>query len=351
MTNDIYSGGSRKVTFRYDIIRGLVKIGEADVISCSINYDSEATIKRTAKFTLSHDINFDFLNDKLRAVMISDGTEYALGTFILSTPTLSQDASSASYSAEAYDTTIILKEDCLTERAYFPAGEKYDNIISSILISAGITDYRIPNIDVRLQADREFEIGTPKLEVCNTLLDEANYNPLIADEYGQITTSRYTAPSLATVTRDYCDDELSVISPILESEADFYNVPNVFIACCNNPEMEREYYSVFENNSPSSKLSTVCRGRKIVSEVYKPDCIESPEALDEYVRRKASEASAVFDKLKISTALMPGHGYHDIIHVSCKDISGIYLEKSWSMELKAGALMSHDLVGVYQYDL
>lgn len=351
MINDIYSGGSRKVAFRYDIIRGLVKVGEADVISCSINYDSEATIKRTAKLTLSRNINFDFLNDKLRAVMISGGTEYALGTFILSTPSLSQGAASVSYTAEAYDTTIILKEDCFTERAHFPAGRKYDDIISSILISAGITDYRIPNIDVRLSADREFEIGTSKLDVCNTLLDEANYNPLIADEYGQITTSRYTAPSLTTVTREYCDDELSVISPVLESEADYYSVPNVFIACCNNPEMEREYYSVFENNSPNSKLSTVCRGRKIVSEVYKPDCIESPEALDEYVRRKASEASAVFDKLKISTALMPEHGYHDIILVSCKDISGIYLEKSWSMELKAGALMAHDLVGVYQYDL
>lgn len=211
MTNDIYSGGSRKVTFRYDIIRGLVKIGEADVISCSINYDSEATIKRTAKFKLSHDINFDFLNDKLRAVMISDGTEYALGTFILSTPTLSQDASSASYSAEAYDTTIILKEDCLTD---FPAGEKYDNIISSILISAGITDYRIPNIDVRLQADREFEIGTPKLEVCNTLLDEANYNPLIADEYGQITTSRYVLQFLKD--KGYTVD-LDAVDKLIES--------------------------------------------------------------------------------------------------------------------------------------
>ena len=348
MNNQKFRSGSRRVSFRYDILRGLVKNGEADCPSCSIKYDSESTIKRTASFTLSSAPGIDFLKDKLRAIMIIDGEEFPVGTFVLSTPSLNQTAAGGSYSVEAYDTTIILKEDCFTERAYFEAGRKYSDVIGEIVLSAGITDYSIPQTVAVLPADREFELGKSKLEACNELLDEINYNPLIADETGRITTSKYVKPSAALISHEYYDDELSVISPELESEEDYYNVPNVFIAKCDNPELKQEYYSVYTNDNPGSKLSTVARGRRIVSEIYQPDYVESQEALDEYISRKAAEASAVFDKCSIKTALMPGHGYRDIVRIRCKGAAGIYVEKSWSLELRAGALMSHELVGVYQ---
>lgn len=348
MNNQKFQSGSRSVSFRYDIIRGLVKVGEAKCLGCSIRYDSESTIKRTASFTLSLDCGIDFLKDKIRATMIINGEESAVGTFVPSTPTLIQQAAGGNYTVEAYDPTIILKEDCFTERTYFEAGKKYSDVIVEIIFSSGITDYNIPQTEAVLPADREFELGKSKLEACNELLDEINYNPLIADEVGRITTSKYVEPSAALISHEYCDDELSVISPELESEEDYYNVPNVFIAKCDNPELPQEYYSVYVNDNPGSKLSTVARGRRIVSGIYQPDYIESQEALDKYISRKAAEVSAVFNKCSIKTALMPGHGYRDIIRIRCKNAAGIYIEKSWSMELKAGALMSHELVGVYQ---
>lgn len=348
MSNYRFQRGARHIAFRYDIIRGLIKTGEADVLSCYIKYNSENTIKRTASISLAEKNSIDFLRDKIRAVMLIDGAEKALGTFILSTPKLDENGASGSYTAEAYDTTNILKEDCFTERAFFAAGSRYDDIIGSIILSAGVTDYYLPTIDVRLSVDREFELGRNKLDVIGELLDEVNFNPLIADENGRLTTSKYVQPGVSSVSKEYYDDEVSVISPKYESETDYYNVPNVFVARCDNPELKQEYYSVYVNDNPSSRLSTISRGRRIVSPIYQPDYIESQEALDEYIRRKAAEESAVFDKLKIKTALMPDHGYKDVIRIRNGDISGIYLEKSWEMELKAGAMMTHNLVGVYE---
>ena len=348
MNEQKFKNGSRRVSFRYDLIRGLIKVGEIDGISCSVKYDSKSTIKRTASFELSNALDIDFLKDKIRAVMITDGFEKAVGTFVLSTPRLNHTASGENISVEAYDTTIILKEDCFTDRAYFEAGKKYSDVLGEIILSAGITDYYIPEIDIPLPADREFDFGKSKLEACNELLDEINYNPLAADESGRIIASKYVEPSASLLSHEYYDDDLSILSPEFETETDYYDVPNVFIAKCDNPELEQEYYSVYTNDNPGSKLSTVARGRRIVSEIYQPDYIESQEALDEFVRRKAAEASSVVDKCSIKTALEPGHGYRDIVRLKCKAATGIYIEKSWSMDLKAGSLMSHELVGVYQ---
>lgn len=347
--NDLqFQGGSRHLSFRYDIIRGLIKMGEAKCLSCSIRYDSESTIKRTASFSLLPDPQIDFAKDKLRAIMIINGKDSAVGTFVLSTPALNMSEAGGNYSVEAYDTTIILKEDCFTEVTYFEAGKKYSDVVGEIVMSAGISDYYIPLSEESLPADREFEFGKSKLEACNELLDEINYNPLTADEYGRITTSKYIEPSASLISHEYYDNDLSVISSGLQCEEDYYNTPNIFVAKCDNPELEQEYYSVYVNDNPGSKLSTTARGRRIVSQIYQPDYIDSQEALDKYIRRKAAEASQVYDKCSISTALMPGHGYRDIIRLKYKDKTGVYVENAWSMELKAGGTMTHELVGIYQ---
>lgn len=342
-----FTKGERSIKFRYDIIRRNVKSGEAKVFSCLIKFDADAKIKRTAQFTLNGD-GIDFLNDRIRAVVCINGTDYPVGTFILSTPLLDSSAGSRRYSVEAYDTTIILKEDCFTERTFFAAETRYDEAIAQIFLGAGISDYIIPSIEERLPTDREFEFGYCKLDAVNELLSEINYNPLVADALGRYTITKYFAPKLSGANLEYSEGALSVISSDMALEDDYYSTPNVFIARCDNPELDETYFSTYVNDNPSSKLSTTSRGRRIVSEVFRPDYIASQEALDEYVYRKAVEHSAVYSRLKISTAIMPVHGYHDVLRIRCGEIGGIFLETSWEMELRAGSLMTHNIVGVHE---
>lgn len=345
--NDIYKNGFRHVRFRYDILRDGFKKGEATVTYGKISYNAEASVKRTAMFDmLPSDV--DFIKDRIRVYMIADNGEKVLGTFLLASPQKYASSASERYRVEAYDTCLILKEDSFTERTFFASGTRYDAVISNIIESAGVFTFAVPQIPFYLPADREFEIGTSKLEAINTLLDEVNYNPIAADEYGDFIITEYIEPSLRSVSVEYLDDECSVITSDYESEADAFGVPNVFIARCDNPELDEEYYSVFTNDNPGSKLSTVYRGRRVVSDVYMPDYIDSQQALDKYIRRKAAEESMIFNRIKVRTALSADHGYKNTVYIRNGNIDGVYIEKSWEMELSPGALMIHNLAGVVE---
>lgn len=344
MNNILFENGSRNVSYKYVLVRNNIETSVVNVSDCSISYDSESEIKRTAQFTL-YPNGIDFLRDKIRVYMIINNDNYCLGTFIMTTPTIEQNANSKLADVDAYDNTIILQEDCFTEPKMYAAGTRYDAVISDIIRSAQLESI-IPQIMDTLPADREFEVGTNKLIAVNTLLDEINYNPIIADEYGNIIVTKYIEPNISNVSLEYIAGENSVILSEITSEIDYYNIPNIFIARCDNPELDEIYYSKYVNDNPGSKLSTISRGRNIVSELYSPDYTTSQQMLDEYIRRRAYESSLIFDKIKITTANMPNHGYRNIIRIRNGNINGIYIEKSWEMNLSIGSLMTHNLVGV-----
>lgn len=344
MTDLHFKYGSRTVEYRYVTVRNGVEHMNVNVISASINYDSDAAIKRTARFELVPD-GIDFLNDFMRVYMVVNKTNYCLGTFVMATPTYKKTDGVKTAEVEAYDKTIILKEDCFTEQTYFAAGSRYDAVIGRIISVLGV-DAVIPTITQTLPTDREFEIGTSRLSAVNKLLDEINYNPIIADEYGEFIISKYVTPSVSEVTKGYMDDAFSIISSDISLTADYFGVPNVFLATCENPDADEIYYAKYVNDNPSSPLSTISRGRNIVSSIYKPDSICCQSDLDEYIKRKAYEDSLVYDTLTIQTANVPQHGYREIVRIKCGDVQGVYVEKSWEMDLSIGAMMRHYLVGV-----
>jgi hypothetical protein len=73
--------------------------------------------------------------------------------------------------------------------------------------------------------------------------------------------------------------------------------------------------------------------------------IADQQSLDAYVQRIAFEASQVYGKLTFETAINPLHDYMDVLQIeySPLGINGKYSETSWTMPLKAGARMKHDV--------
>ncbi len=267
--------------------------------------------------------------------------EFPLGVFVLSTPTRKSGKALNVWDIEAYDHTVILSEDSITEPLYFAAGTLYLDVIQSVLVAASITDVLISDYaDTVLPSDREFEIGTKKLSIINILLSEINFNAIYCDANGKFVLSAYKEPTIAP-DFTYRADDLSLIARDTSSEADFYNVPNVFMAICSNPDLDSDYRAVWENNSPVSRLSIPSRGRRIVSEIYQPDAIASQEELDAYIRRIAFEANQVYEKLTFTTALMPIHGRAEVLEINHPDIDGIFVESEWALPLSAEEQMTH----------
>jgi hypothetical protein len=370
------ASGSRKIDFRYELLDNNENvIGELDnVIDGEISMDSLASIKRTAKFQLKDDGSINFLSDRIRPYLrlyvppgkllgryyyflqssysaefdiragstVGGWVEFPLGIFLLSSPTRKDERNSIYRDVEAYDGLLILRDDKFDLRYTVPAGTNYRQAVIDILASAGITKHNIEQTDKVLPVDMEFDPGTEKLEAINALLQAINYTPIHVDVYGYFTSMIYRSPSIRSAEYTYKDDELSIIYPGMEEELDLFNVPNKWVVVCSNAE--QSLMSSYTNSNPNSPTSTVNRGRTIVDYREVTD-IADQQSLDAYVQRIAFEASQVYGKLTFETALNPLHDYMDVLQLeySPLGIKDKYVETGWTMPLKAGARMKHEV--------
>ncbi|WP_031405257.1 hypothetical protein [Geobacillus vulcani] len=341
--------GQRHFKFRYDLLnKNDQKIGELDsVIDGEVSMASLDSIKRTARFRLKDRGEINWLSDRIQPfalLKMRDGKyiEFPLGIFLLSSPTRKDSNNNVYRDVEAYDGTLILRDDKFDTRYTVPAGTNYRQAVIDILASAGITKHNIEQTDKVLPVAMEFAPGTEKLEAINTLLQAINYTPIYVDVYGYFTSMTYRSPSIRAAEYTYKDDELSIVYPGMEEELDLFNVPNKWVVVCSNAE--QSLMSSYTNSNPNSPTSTVNRGRTIVDYREVTD-IADQQSLDAYVQRIAFEASQVYGKLTFETALNPLHDYSDVLQIeySPLGISGKYVETSWTMSLKAGARMKHEV--------
>lgn len=318
--------------------------------------DKVDTYMTALSFWIDHEIDefvpetteINYLSDRIQPWMeikMRDGNwiKFPLGVFLLSTPTRHDEVNGVYRDIEAYDGLVILDDDKFTSRYNIPAGTKYTKAVEDILSSAGITRFNIQDKGDALTNDKEFKIGTSKLEAVNELLSAINYTPIWVDARGYFTAYPYVSPADRRAEYTYADDELSVIYNGMEEELDLTEVANTWVVTQSNPE-KTPLTSTKENTSEDSPTSTVNMGRTIV-DFREIDDIADQATLDAYVERIAFEASQVFGKLKFKTALMPFHEYADVIHVKydALKIDYKFSETNWTMKLEAGGEMEHEV--------
>lgn len=338
------------VKFRYDLLnKEEIKIGELTAQPGKITMNSLAEIKRTAVFQIieQEGKDIDWLNDRIRPVFclkMPDGgwAEWPLGVFLLSSPTRKDENGTIKRDIEAYDGSLILKEDKFIDRYFIPAGTKYTTAINEILNAIGIWKINILDHPGTLAVDKEFEIGTEKLFAINELLAAINYTSLWVDENGYFVAQPYVLPSNRDPEYEYRTDDLSIIHPGATEELDLFSVPNKWVRYVSNPDRAVILRSEYTNDLSTSPTSTINRGRTIV-DIEAVDDIADQATLDEYTKRIAYNASQVYGKFEFSTALMPHHSYYNCLFVEHTGfgIAHKYMESSWSMDLHANGVMTH----------
>ena len=348
-----FKTGSRKISFRYDLLNfDEVEIGELSALSGRLGLNSLSQIKRRGRFEFRENeiSEVDWLNDRVRPVLILDDTyEYNLGIFLMSSPTRKLKNNGIYREVEAYDSSLILLEDKFDTRYKISKDTTYTSAINQILVGAGVLKTKINKSESQIKTDKEFEVGTSKLEVVNTLLQEINYTSLWVDEIGYFRASPYVLPSDRVTEYTYKNNEISVIhSDGSTEEIDFFNVPNRWVITVSNPESVN-LISTFTNNNGLSPTSAISR-RRTITDFRILDGIADQATLDNYVKRIAYEASNVYGKFVFSTALMPHHSYMDALFCEHTGlgISHKYIETSWEMDLTEGGKMDHNCRRVIQ---
>lgn len=334
-------GGSRQVSFEYWLTKNGVERQLLNVISCRLSMSADAEIKLAAAFALEHIQQEEYLNGAVRPFAIIGGVRFALGEYIITTSDTSYQNGAVTDNLEAYDLTLILKQYAPLERTYFDAGTPYLEAVKTLLFDAGFLRIQSDENAALLAEAREWELGTNALSIVNTLLQEINFSGVYADMDGNINLRRKSDVSAGSVLHTYSDGEASVIFDGNVSTIDYFAAYNAFVAVVKNPDTETPMTAVSINDDPTSALSTVSRGRAITAPVIYVDNIATQGDLQEYVDDIKNKSRIQTETINFTTALMPTHGIGDIIALETSGASGVYVEKSWSMELKASGGMTH----------
>ena len=339
--------GSRRIYYRYDRLDAhKVTLGALYAEDGSIKLDYNADIMRTGRFTIRDDPAVNWQAELLRpwfGLIMPDGgrAEWPLGLFYM--PTAPKTGSRHVYrEIEAYDTTTILWDDQVTSRYQIPKGSKYTAALSAIFASVGVFDAIIEPSESVTQTALEWEAGTAKGEIVQQLLTADNYEPLMADAWGRWRCRKYKDPRARRAEYNYTADELSVMLPDPTVDDDLFHLPNVFVGVVSRPDRPAMSFT-YEITDPKSPLAAVNRGGRHVTETKIYEYAASAIALEADVRRRASRASSYFSSLKFSTAPMPHHAAGDVLWIEDGDIRGKYQEMKWSLDLRAGSEMKHEV--------
>lgn len=290
-------------------------------------------------------------------LLMPDGNfaEWMVGTFYITTPTVALQVPLIR-DVVAPDALTNLEqaklEDWLTIPSPAPTGFSHDagdpvgwtrTLILQRYPLAGID---IPDTSLRVPADapKLYEPGTPVLEIANDLMLFINYREIRANFTGSIVSEPFLYPSARAVEYIYQADGDSVLIPNTGSfEQDLFNAPNQWVRIVSRPDRSvlRASYTL---DDPANPLSTAYRGRTVTD--YAAVDMADQATLDAYVRRLVEESQRIAGSLPVNTVLMP-HDHADKVIVSYPgkpwDTFTLqpYIERSWTMELKAGGRMTH----------
>lgn len=340
--------GTRSLTFRYERLSSSnALIGALNgVMAGSVENNALADIKRTAKLSVLDGIELDFLKDRIkpyaRLAIPETGltVEWPLGVFLLTSP--SRKLTGGAYvtrEVQAYDQLLAVRDERVTDRYTIAAGVAYTTAITTLL--AGVYMLNLTPSALTLPSAMEWEPGTTKLRILNDLLAAINYESAWFDENGRLVCRPYISPMDRASEWTYATDRESLLAGDIDQSLDLFSIPNKFVLVKSEPDLP-PLTGTYTNTSPASPTSTVSRGRTIVQFEVEEDAADQT-TIDAKAKRRAFEASQVFEVVEFETAIMPIHSNADVLslEVDGLGVSAKYAEHSWSYNLRAGSTMKH----------
>lgn len=330
-------------TFRFDIVENGVCIGQAFALNKpSVKCDSDAEVKMSlsGEFVLNiQDPNW--LKARIKPYLIIGGKESSLGEYLISQADDCADKKGVKFwQIKGMDLGRIPQRSRTEKRVLFQAGQRYTDIVQSILLELGISRIIAIQSDATLKNDRaDWEIGTSWIKIINSLLAEINYQSLWFDTEGNARIQPHRQVDGTVIDHRYESGELSQIKPQVDISSDIYKAYNVFTAMVSSPEYEEPMIAVSVNDIPTSRISTVNIGR-VQAPIEKLDDIANQEELQKYVDNLRFQSMCSTETISFRTALNQ-HQVRDIVSIHHPQASGIYQETQWKMTLSFDGEMTH----------
>lgn len=307
----------------------------------NITYSSLSRLKQKATIDISMDTTSKIdINSRIRVIHVLNDVETTIGTFLITTPVQNITSSHKTISIECYSTLWLLDVNKTTGRHVVNIGTNVVNEIKRMLSNYGV-HVNIADSTKSTSVSREWEIGTPILDICNDLLESINYTSLYVNEDGDYISTPYIIPVDRDVEFEYRDDEKNnIVETDIVSTLDYFNIPNVFVKYVNNPDTP-DLIAIYENINPQSPTSTANRPRNVHSEEVSD--VSDVQTLMDMCKRDLENATSIYHRVSIKTAINPYHGYLNTIYIDINGVKGKFTETDWNIDCVTGGVMTHEL--------
>lgn len=345
--------GSRRWSFRYALLdrTNAVLLDHLDgVMSCTVEQNWLADIKRTMKLTMRDTGQVDYLVNRIQPNArlhlppygTEDWVEWPLGVFMLSAPKRKAESTGKiTREVTGLDQLQLYADDCVEKRYTVAKGA---NIIATVVANVafpGSVRRVVAPLSTTMPAARAWDPGTSRLRIINDLLGMVNYHSLAFDEEGAALIQPYVNPDQRADEWTYADDDYGLMVPGMEEELDLDRIPNHWVMNRSDPD-KAHIMASYTNMNPASPTSVPSRGRRITDHRTASDAA-GPLALASRVAKLAFQASQVFQTLTFETGFNPLHSGNDVyrLRYGPLNVNASYSEQSWSMTLEPGSRMKH----------
>lgn len=347
----------RQETFRFDVLdQSLTKIGELAVdqaphITNDVNRPIRRTLdglvvpprslhERDSALYFAEDV--DAILHRVRPMhLLPDGTANPLGIFLWANKTKRVRTFGEALRGNLVDQCLVLEQ-----RLIYGVGYQSTNITTALTAeaaAAGFTGTRVA-IDVTTVAAAGANVWAAgrdtRLKVMEDLCLMAGFLVPYFDNDGILVCR--SAPNLATATATVTYGPGSrVVDDTIDESDDLLDAPNIYVAI-DTAGQNGEVVGTFSVPA-SAPHSYANRG------FYVPQFVDQQGLADVTAANAAAAAAYAQDSstFKWRSFASPIDSRHDTFDIVEDENGDLWREQSWSMDLRAGGLMEHQLRGIY----
>lgn len=247
--------------------------------------------------------DIDWMSHRVRAWFHTGAEAWAVGTYLLTSPTETHSDLGVSYKIGLLTKMSIPSEDTVEARFSLGAGSPIIPAIVELIESTGETRIAATESTIALSSGLTWEAGTSKLTIINDLLQAAGYWSLWCDGTGQFRVEPYVNPADRGVSRTFEHGNDSVHYADWSYTRDMASVPNRFIAVGSGDEEAPPLVGVATNEDPNSPFSFQARGRWVTMTEEGVES-ETQAVIDQYAARRLREQMAPVSKLRVKHAML-----------------------------------------------
>ena len=275
-----------------------------NVISCSINRDSEAETLGSATIDITESVGECYIRAYLITIQNGVKERYPLGTFLVQTPSSSFDGMIRDVSMDAYTPLLELKEG-LPPIGYYIA--KKENIMETAHrvvrehVRAPVVEATCPK---KLFYDFVANTDDTWLSFVIDLIANARYELGLGERGDILFLPKQDLASLQPVWT-YDDSNSSILYPELTMDHDLYGIPNVVEVIYSYGSDCKQ--AVAKNEDPNSLVSIQNRGREIVHRVTDPSLAGyvTQDQIQDYAERVLKDLSTIEYTISYTHAYCP----------------------------------------------